>query len=107
MDFFSLFTDLLSHIEDERANYFFPKEADLNGAAVALVRLQDLFGMNMKSIAKGVIKKKHTHGNKGNDQTCSLIQVAVYLIDSQSVFKDTLTMLIGESVLTRNSSFTS
>ena len=60
------FVDLLEHIDDERAKFFFPVSADLNGAAVALVRLQDLYNMNMRSLSNGVIKRRYTHGNKGD-----------------------------------------
>ena len=67
IDLLPLFADLLNHIEDEREKYGCPKRADLNGAAVGLVRLQDLFSMDMNSIAKGVIKKQYTDGNKGNE----------------------------------------
>jgi len=39
--------------------------ADLNGAAVALVRLHELYNFDKMEFKDGIIDKKYTQGNTG------------------------------------------
>lgn len=48
--FFSEIEQLISEY-----NIFMPKEEDLNGAALALVRLQDTYNLNMSDLARGEV----------------------------------------------------
>jgi len=55
----------MTSIEESRQKFKLPTSADLNGAAVALVRLQELYNFNMSQFANGIIDKRHTYGDDG------------------------------------------
>lgn len=45
--------DFLENVTNHRAVLKFPSDEDLNGAAVALMRLQDTYNLDTSSIARG------------------------------------------------------
>lgn len=51
--FFFFCTDFLENVTNHRGVLRFPTDEDLNGAAVALFRLQDTYNLETSSIARG------------------------------------------------------
>lgn len=49
----SIFIAFLENLTDYRNGLKFPTDEDLNGAAVALMRLQDTYELETASIARG------------------------------------------------------
>lgn len=47
---------LIQQITEERDDLLFPDDEDLNGAAVALMRLQDTYQLETSSLARGEIQ---------------------------------------------------
>ncbi|KAF2364620.1 Prolyl 4-hydroxylase alpha-subunit N-terminal [Trinorchestia longiramus] len=56
--------EVLEAWEQDRENYEFPVAADLNGAAVAIVRLQDLYDLDMQDFGKGHIPADITYSGR-------------------------------------------
>jgi len=51
--FLNVFADALNHVFSLRESSSFPKTEDLHGAAIALVRLQDTYLLNVTELADG------------------------------------------------------
>lgn len=52
-----IFQGYFANVTKQREIYKFPTEADLKGAAAALVRLQDTYKLETSSLARGELNK--------------------------------------------------
>lgn len=62
---FFLVADVLEEVDDLRTRFYLPVTADLHGAAVAIVRLQDVYKLDMEKLGQGIIPGSVTHSGEG------------------------------------------
>ena len=63
------FVDFVKNITQHRSDLSFPSDEDLNGAAVALMRLQDTYQLDTHALANGnLLGKKYSRQLTGKAQ---------------------------------------
>jgi len=74
-----LITGVYSWIGSYRDGSNFPGGDDLNGAAQALVRLQDTYRLDMPSLAQGVVKPEQDMPSDISGKPLHLTRVSLHL----------------------------